>query len=90
MGGGGAPIGEARVKRKTFLENGTKVWREGEAEGGFDGGELGVGETVEDGDVGGLEVVDEGLGVGGKRKADKRFLCCWGGHSRRRLKRLKK
>lgn len=82
LGRGGAPVGEAGGEREAFLEDVAEVRREGEAVGGFDGGELGVGETFEDGDVGGLEVVDEGLGIGGKRKADKRFLCCWGGHGR--------
>ena len=74
--GRGAPVGESGGEQEAFLEYGAEVRREGEAVGGFDGGELGVRETVEDGDVGALEVVDECLDIGGKRKADKRFLCC--------------
>lgn len=55
---------------ETFTENGTEVWWESKAKGRFDVCEFCVGEAIEDGDVRGLEVMDEGLCIGCKRKAD--------------------
>lgn len=61
--GGGAPVWEAVADGEALPEDGAEVGREREVEGGLDGGEFEVSEAVEDRDVGGLEVVDEGLGV---------------------------
>lgn len=69
MGGGGAPIGEARPHREASLENGSEVGWESEVEGGFDGRDFGVSKARGDGDVGMEEVVDEVFGVGGEREA---------------------
>lgn len=49
--GGGTPVRESGAHGEAFLENGAEVGREGEVEGGFDGGELWVGEALLDWDV---------------------------------------
>lgn len=66
----GSPVRKSSGDREAFAENGAKVGREGEVEEGLDGGEFDVGEAVGDGDVGGSEVRDEALGVGGEGEAD--------------------
>lgn len=72
-----SPIGESSSDGKTFPENRTEVGREGEVEGGLDGREFNVGETVEYEDVGGFKVVDEGFGISGEGEASQLGRSNW-------------
>ena len=49
--GGRAPVGEGGAHGEAFLENDAEVRWEGEVKGGFEGGELLIGEALLDWDV---------------------------------------
>lgn len=61
-----SPIGKSLANWDAFTENRAKVRRECEIERGFNGGELLLGETLVDGNVGMvMEIGDEISGIGG-------------------------